>query len=144
MYRSLSFDLKTDYTRSNILVRPPVTSFDGHHAVVRSRPVHHKKQRMQLKIIVVISHLEYIHWKPIEAMYSTELKIYQYCHKFLLPRACMRKRGKAIVLYVCWHENHHFGKSRDLGDSLASLFSQSVQKTAFSPLQIVWQSSCMS
>ena len=40
----------------------------------------------------------------------------------------MRKRGKAIILYVCRHENHHFGKSRDLGDSLASLFSQSAQK----------------
>ena len=39
------------------------------------------------------------------------------------------------------NENHHFGKSRDLGDSLASLFSQSAQKTAFSPLQIIWQSS---
>ena len=45
-----------------------------------------------------------------------------------LPRARMRKRGKVIILYVCQHENHHFGKSRDLSDSLVSLFSQSVQK----------------
>ena len=62
----------------------------------------------------------------------------------LLPHAHMRKRGKAIVLYVCQHKNHHFGKSRDLGNSLASLFRQSAQKTAFNPLQIVWQSSRMS
>ena len=40
----------------------------------------------------------------------------------------MRKRGKAIILYVCWHENHHFGESRDMSDLLASLFSQSAQK----------------
>ena len=45
----------------------------------------------------------------------------------LLPRAHAQK-GKAMVLYVCRHENHHFRKLRDLSDLLASLFSQSAQK----------------
>ena len=37
-------------------------------------------------------------------------------------------KGKAIVLYVCQHENRHFGKSRHLSNLLASLCSQSLQK----------------
>ena len=52
----------------------------------------------------------------------------------LPPRTCAK--DKAIILYTCRHENHHFGKSRHLSDSLVSLFSQSLQKTAFSPLDI--------
>ena len=48
------------------------------------------------------------------------------------PHACTK--DKAIVLYVCRHKNRHFGKSRHLSDLLASLFSRSLQKTAFSPL----------
>ena len=45
------------------------------------------------------------------------------------------QRGKVIILYVCRHENHHFGKSKDLGDSLASLFSQSAQKLPLVPFK---------
>ena len=77
---------------------------------------------------------------PLSAVVSVQ----SFCTQLLLPRASMRKRGKTIVLYVCWHENHHFGKSRHLNDMLASLFSQSAQKTTFSPVQIVWQRSRMS
>ena len=40
----------------------------------------------------------------------------------------MNTRSKAIVLYMCQHENRHFGKSKHLSDLLASLFSWSQKK----------------
>ena len=59
----------------------------------------------------------------------------------LLPCTHAWRVKQSFCSYICRHENHHFGKSRNLSDLLASLFSWSLQKTAFSPLQIVWYSS---
>ena len=76
-----------------------------------------------------VGRLQYISW------------IITVCRSIAVITPYTYAKGKAIVLYICQHKNHHFGKSRHLSDLLACLFSLSLQKTSFSPLQIVWYSS---
>ena len=45
--------------------------------------------------------------------------------------------GSVILSFCPSHENRHFGKSRQFGETLARLFNESLQKTVFSPIQIV-------
>ena len=52
----------------------------------------------------------------------------------LLPRKQAWRVKQSLCSYISRHENRHFGKSRNLGDLLASLFSWSLQKTAYSSI----------
>ena len=47
-------------------------------------------------------------WRCLDNLSS---KIFTQFSLLLPPYGHMHTRGKAIVLYICWHENHHFGKS---------------------------------
>ena len=76
-------------------------------------------------------------WRETDTVYKSCMLQVSHVSTVIFTPCAHAQKGKAIVLYVCRHENHHFGKSRDLGDSLASLFGQNAQNTAFSPLQIV-------